>query len=176
MPTCFRMHGQLRLPLSPNLTDHQGILHDPCEPNCGEDGVSFKGIFNRNLAQLELIDGDPRFIHFLQTNAVAVWTNARTPEDGFSATWSGPPSTNNAGSQASALDALTAATAVFAVANALGTSFCLDCDKIPSSKIDGCTDGRPEGGYAGVTKEKGGVFEGPETFASGCQLKTPKKA
>ena len=44
------------------LTDAQGILHDPCEPDCGEDGVSFKGIFNRNLARLGTLDSDPAFL------------------------------------------------------------------------------------------------------------------
>ena len=95
-----------------HLTDRQGILHDPCEPDCGEDGVSFKGIFNRNLAQLEMVERDPQFVHFLQANAMSLWTHARTSEDGFSVTWSGPPSAGNAGAQASALDALTAAAAV----------------------------------------------------------------
>jgi predicted alpha-1,6-mannanase (GH76 family) len=66
-----------------HLTDPHGILHDPCEPGCGEDGVS--------------------------TNAQSLWENARTPEDRFSAVWSGPPSAGNAGAQASALDALSAA-------------------------------------------------------------------
>jgi predicted alpha-1,6-mannanase (GH76 family) len=27
------------------LTDLNGILHDPCEPNCGADCPQFKGIF-----------------------------------------------------------------------------------------------------------------------------------
>lgn len=94
------------------LTDPDGILHDPCEPECGEDGVSFKGIFTRNLAQLQLTTGDPAFVHFLQANAVSLWTRARTPEDRFSTTWSGPPVAGNAGAQASALDALNAAAAV----------------------------------------------------------------
>ena len=26
------------------LTDENGILHDPCEPNCGGDGTQFKGV------------------------------------------------------------------------------------------------------------------------------------
>ena len=90
------------------LTDARGILHDPCEPNCGEDGVSFKGIFNRNLGQLEEVHDDPAFVNFLRKNAESLWLNARTPDDRFSTVWSGPPDAGNAGAQASALDALNA--------------------------------------------------------------------
>ncbi len=90
------------------LTDAQGILHDPCEPGCGEDGVSFKGIFSRNLGQLQAVRADPRAAQFLEQNAQSLWVNARTPDDRFSTVWSGPPDTANAGAQASALDALNA--------------------------------------------------------------------
>ena len=91
------------------LADPDGILHDPCEPNCGEDGVQFKGIFARNLAQLQAAAPNPAFRRFLTTNADSLWQNARTPENRFSTVWSGPPRSDNAGAQASALDALTAA-------------------------------------------------------------------
>ncbi len=97
------------------LTDPAGVLHDPCEPNCGEDGVQFKGIFARNLADLNRASPNPQLQHFLQTQADSLWTNARTPENRFSTVWSapsppGPPTPGNAGAQASALDALNAAT------------------------------------------------------------------
>jgi predicted alpha-1,6-mannanase (GH76 family) len=92
-----------------HLTDRQGILHDACEPDCGEDGVSFKGIFNRNLRELETIDADPVFLNFLKTNAQSLWENARTPGNCFPTVWSGPPSAGNAGAQTSALDAFNAA-------------------------------------------------------------------
>ncbi len=91
------------------LTDPQGILHDPCEPDCGEDGVSFKGIFTRNLAQLQAVSGDPAYVHFLDVKARTLWQSARTPENRFGTVWSGPPAPGNAGAQASALDALNAA-------------------------------------------------------------------
>ena len=35
------------------LVDRTGVLHDPCEPHCGADGVQFKGIFVRNLKLLK---------------------------------------------------------------------------------------------------------------------------
>lgn len=94
-----------------HLTDPEGVLHDPCEPNCGEDGVQFKGVFTRNLAQLQTASPDPSFTRFLLTNADALWSRARTPENRFSTTWSGPPISGNAGAQASALDVLNAAAA-----------------------------------------------------------------
>ena len=65
------------------LTDANGILHDPCEPACGEDGVQFKGIFTRNLAQLNQAAPDPAFATFLRTNAGTLWQDARTPENHF---------------------------------------------------------------------------------------------
>ncbi len=92
-----------------HLTDPQGILHDPCEPNCGEDGVQFKGIFTRNLMQLQATAPDPAFAHFLIANADAIWSLARTPDNRFNTVWSSQAGPFNAGSQTSALDALNAA-------------------------------------------------------------------
>ena len=92
-----------------HLTDPQGILHDPCEPDCGEDGVQFKGIFTRNLAQLQAAAPNPAFTHFLTTNADSVWLAARTSENHFPNVWSSATGPVNAGSQTSALDALNAA-------------------------------------------------------------------
>ncbi len=92
-----------------HLTDPQGILHDSCEPNCGEDGVQFKGIFTRNLAQLQTAAPAPAVARFLLTNADSLWSTARTPENRFNTVWSGQSGPINAGSQTSALDALNAA-------------------------------------------------------------------
>ncbi len=95
-----------------HLTDGQGILHDPCEPDCGEDGVQFKGIFTRNLAQLQAAAPAAPVARFLTTNADSLWSLARTPENRFSTAWNSQASPRNAGSQTSALDALNAAAAV----------------------------------------------------------------
>jgi predicted alpha-1,6-mannanase (GH76 family) len=91
------------------LSDKNGILHDPCEPSCGNDGVQFKGIFVRNLAVLNSVAPDPRFRSFLLTNAESIWLN-RGPDNQFGVGWSGPSETRNAATQVSALDALLAAT------------------------------------------------------------------
>ncbi|GAC1424665.1 MAG: hypothetical protein NVSMB62_21650 [Acidobacteriaceae bacterium] len=88
-------------------TDH--ILHDPCEPKCGADGVQFKGIFVRNLALLQQDHPDGSVKDFVDTNAASIWKNARGPEGELDTVWSGPFTQANAASQSSALDALIAA-------------------------------------------------------------------
>jgi len=90
------------------LTDKDGILHDTCEPNCGADGVQFKGIFARNLAVLNAADPEPRFREFLQKNAASIW-RSQDADHRFGVMWSGPSQTNSAATQVSALDGLLAA-------------------------------------------------------------------
>ena len=91
------------------LTDTSGILHDPCEPKCSEDGVQFKGIFVRNLSALNQQSPDPRYKQFVETNVNSIWTNSQSPDHSFGQVWSGPPDIPKAGTQSSALDAFTAA-------------------------------------------------------------------
>lgn len=91
------------------LTDANGVLHDPCEPECGADANQFKGIFVRNLRVLNNEVQEQRYRAFFATNAASVWANARTVKDELGVVWSGPPAEINAGTQSSALDALVAA-------------------------------------------------------------------
>ena len=95
-----------------HLEDAQGVVHDPCEPNCGEDGIQFKGILVRNLATLQKASPSPEIAALLKTNAASVWTNARTETGHFSVNWAGPPQDSGTGSLISALDALTASLSV----------------------------------------------------------------
>ncbi|WP_263376754.1 glycoside hydrolase family 76 protein [Granulicella aggregans] len=95
-----------------HLADKDGVLHDPCEPKCGGDGVQFKGIFVRNLAALYRVDPEAEFAAFVQGNAEAIWTKDRGPEDRLGETWSGPYMAANAGAQSSGLDALVGAVEV----------------------------------------------------------------
>jgi predicted alpha-1,6-mannanase (GH76 family) len=90
------------------LVDAHGILHDPCEPNCGEDGVQFKGILIRNLVTLEKTAPSPWISVLLNRNAVSVWNDARTEDGHFSEDWAGPALDSGTGSLISALDAITA--------------------------------------------------------------------
>lgn len=92
-----------------HLTDKDGVLHDVCEPKCGADGIQFKGIFMRNLRDLNRIAPDPNYVKAFATNADSIWNNDRTPANTFGTVWSGPPDSPDAGTQSSAIDALVAA-------------------------------------------------------------------
>jgi predicted alpha-1,6-mannanase (GH76 family) len=100
--------NQIAAAVAAQLTDAHGVLHDPCEPNCGADGVQFKGILVRNLAPLLKTAPSSMLSHLLQRNADALWNRARTDTNRFSVNWSGPPQDSGTGSLISALDALTA--------------------------------------------------------------------
>jgi predicted alpha-1,6-mannanase (GH76 family) len=92
-----------------HLADKNGILHDTCEPKCGADGVQFKGIFVRNLMDLNSAFPDPRYSSFIEANADSIWKNAQGPHHQLGEVWSGPFASATAASQTSALDALIAA-------------------------------------------------------------------
>lgn len=96
------------------LTDANGVLHDRCEPNCGGDGVQFKGIFARNVMALNDAFPNDQYVQFAQTNADSIWNNDQGTDDQttyeFGLVWSGPfnPDAHAAASQTSALDAIIA--------------------------------------------------------------------
>lgn len=91
------------------LTDGQGVLHDPCEPKCGADGVQFKGIFVRNLVALNATQPQAKYPSFIHANANAIWNDSQGPKFQFGQVWSGPFDAGNAAIQSSALDAIVAA-------------------------------------------------------------------
>ena len=99
---------------SPALIDKQGVLHEPCEPDCGADGTQFKGIFMRNLAALYRIAPSASYKDFLVKNADAVWKQMQAPKYEIGRSWSSPYGEANASTQSSGLDALVAAAAVAA--------------------------------------------------------------
>lgn len=90
-----------------------GVLHDPCEPNCGADGNQFKGIFMRNLQILQSASPDNAYLEFFASNAASIWNKDRSKSGNeLSVDWDGPYVTPaNASTQSSALDALVAAAA-----------------------------------------------------------------
>jgi predicted alpha-1,6-mannanase (GH76 family) len=100
---------------SPILTDVHGILHDPCEPNCGGDGTQFKGIFTRNLALLYHVSPSPQYKEFLLANADSIWAGMKPPDYGIGIAWMTPYGTIDASTQSSGEDALIAAASVSVV-------------------------------------------------------------
>ena len=97
---------------NPDLVDKQGILHEPCEPDCGADGTQFKGIFMRNLASLEQISRKKEYRDFVLGNADSVWKGMKPPKREIGIRWSPPYGKANASTQSSGVDALVAAVAV----------------------------------------------------------------
>lgn len=95
-----------------HLTDSNGVLHDVCEPDCGADGVQFKGIFVRNLMTLNQVFPRTSYKTFVETNAASIWSHAQNGEHQFGQVWSGPFNKANAASQSAALDVFVAAAAM----------------------------------------------------------------
>jgi predicted alpha-1,6-mannanase (GH76 family) len=91
------------------LTDAKQVLHDRTEPDCSEDSVQFKGIFVRNLVALERAAPDKIYVKFIRTNADSIWDIARTHDNQFACSWSGPARADGAAALTSALDTLVAA-------------------------------------------------------------------
>jgi predicted alpha-1,6-mannanase (GH76 family) len=70
-----------------HLTYSNGILKEPCEPNCDNDQRLFKGIFIRHLSYLLPYLTDAvhiqKYTLFVQQNAVSLWTMDRCETDGL---------------------------------------------------------------------------------------------
>ncbi|KAK4691239.1 hypothetical protein P7C71_g5716, partial [Lecanoromycetidae sp. Uapishka_2] len=105
----LEMAGKIASAALEKLCDSNGILHEPCEPNCGADGPQFKGIFMRNLWILHKAQPNHRFKIFIEENADSIWHNARGIGDLLGLVWSGPFTSATASTQSSACDALVAA-------------------------------------------------------------------
>jgi predicted alpha-1,6-mannanase (GH76 family) len=102
------------------LVDENGILHDPCEPRCGADGVQFKGIFVRNLVLLDSTHPKQIYETFIDRNADTLWEDAQGPGFQLGERWSGPFDSSNAASQTSALDVLVGAAIIHTKGKAHG--------------------------------------------------------
>ena len=111
-PSLPQMADQIATSATTLLVDSNGILHDRCEPNCGGDGVQFKGIFVRNLLDWYSVSSKPAYKTFISTNANAIWTQDQGNNFEFGQVWSGSPASSNAATQSSALDALVSAAAL----------------------------------------------------------------
>ena len=111
-PVLISVAGKIAAAAITRLVDDKGILHDPCEPKCGADGVQFKGIFVRNLVLLNRASHQESYLSFIDRNADAVWRDAQGPNFQLGERWSGPFISADAASQTSALDTLVGAAAV----------------------------------------------------------------
>jgi predicted alpha-1,6-mannanase (GH76 family) len=87
------------------LTDADGVLHEPNEPDLGPDGPQFKGIFVRNLYTLYQTAANPAYRKFVLTNADAIWSQDNSG-DSLGGLWAGPFDKADASRQSSALDVL----------------------------------------------------------------------
>ncbi len=111
-PEARTLATRVALAANAQLTDSGRVLHDPCEPHCGADGVQFKGIFFRDLMPLLASAPSSVLAGLVQANADSVWNRARTTGNQFSTNWAGPPVDDGTGSLISALDVLNAAAVV----------------------------------------------------------------
>ncbi|UED83316.1 glycoside hydrolase family 76 protein [Streptomyces profundus] len=89
---------------------HQdGVLTEPCEPDCGADGPSFKGPYTRGLGALDEALPDRPYTDYLQSQANAAMADARTSLDMYDLSWRGLADSFGVGQQHAALDLLNAA-------------------------------------------------------------------
>ncbi|GAA3935424.1 hypothetical protein GCM10023085_15970 [Actinomadura viridis] len=94
---------------SPELSP-RGILTEPCEAGgtCNADQASFKGIFARNLAELDrVVPGHP-YRDYLRAQAASAYANARDGKDQYGLAWSGPFDRADISRQVSAVSLLVA--------------------------------------------------------------------
>jgi len=92
------------------LVNAQGVLRDPCEPNCGGGDVpQFKGIFVRNLGYLYQQTKNAKYAAFFTKNADSIWNSSARSGNHIGLFWAGPFDAADAARQSSALDALNAA-------------------------------------------------------------------
>jgi predicted alpha-1,6-mannanase (GH76 family) len=96
------------------LVGEDGVLTEPCEPDCGDDGPQFKGIFVRNLSALRtaLGGGGAKYDDFLARQARSIREAATSGANEIGLLWAGPFDEASASRQSAGLDAINAALAL----------------------------------------------------------------
>lgn len=96
---------------SPELSP-DGILAEPCEAlgTCNSDQASFKGIFVRNLEELDSVLEERPYRDYLLAQALSAYENGRNETNHYGLHWAGPfdSSTFGISSQDAAVSLLTA--------------------------------------------------------------------
>ena len=88
---------------------HNGVVVEPCEPSCGNDGPSFKGIYVRGLRTLATAAGTTAYDGFLQAQANSIVAHDTNSSGQLGLSWAGPFQDATSGTQASAEAALVVA-------------------------------------------------------------------
>lgn len=87
-----------------------GVLTEPCEATgCDVNGTSFKGIYVRNLGELDRALPDHPYSGYLVDQATVAYEKNRTPDSEYGLHWAGPIDRVNGATQQSAVDLLVAA-------------------------------------------------------------------
>ena len=93
-----------------DLIHVDGVLTEPCEATgCDINGPSFKGIYVRNLGELDRALPDHPYRDYLGKQASSAYDHARTDDNQYGLHWAGPIQHISAASQQSAVDLLVAA-------------------------------------------------------------------
>ena len=87
-----------------------GVLTEPCEQaGCDVNGPSFKGIYVRNLGELNRALDDHPYSDYLANQASTAYEHNRTQQNEYGLHWAGPVEHVNGATQQSAVDLLVAA-------------------------------------------------------------------
>jgi predicted alpha-1,6-mannanase (GH76 family) len=93
---------------SPSLTQN-GTLTEPCQAagDCNSDQAAFKGIFARNLGELDALLTSHPYRSYLRAQASSAYTNSRNSSHQYGLSWAGPFDQATIGRQESAVSLLT---------------------------------------------------------------------
>lgn len=85
-----------------------GVLTEPCEPDCGADGPTFKGVYVRNLAELAAATDSADYVSYLDRQAKESWKHGRNDFNQYGLSWAGPFTGVTAATHTSGFEAQTA--------------------------------------------------------------------